>query len=835
MVRGKVFISVLALGASLFDSAQARPPRLYATPDLQSPASAAGDELLLLAGDALSSDDRVVYRLDSELPADWPRGASIPAANDAAGGVAEVLAPASDSQALVVRLPRELDARTTYQLAVVNRAGEWSNAVRINDARASWLSPAEIPARGEFAAGGRVLKVVGRSLAGETRLRLRGPEELELAAEASTVQGLDEYMAQVTLPEALPAGSYAVAVSRDGRRWSEALSLRVTPEEPVAEVMAVDAARFGGCRADDTRDDTACVAAAIEAAAARGATVLFPAGTWRIDAPAAAGVQRGAGIFVPRGVSLRGVPDRSRIERSAAWQTPAPMPTFVLAGENTVEHLEFVDLDRQRGRGHGEFLQVGATWYRVASREPSARVVSDIRIVDNRFHGAEVAIRHGGLPLARLVIADNRFAAWGIALAFGGDANNLRDPFRIDDAIVVRNRFDPGSYVDAAIRQGTRAAEFGAGSRVDFSGNVADGSSVAGLDKPGDARGWRAAFFWHLSGPQEQLLIADNTISCSGDKAGDGEAIALDNNHNSAGFEWSRAVSGASSADVVVDGAPSSRAEGRAVEPAFFSNYWLHVDAGPGIGQSRRVSALRVEANGRTRFAVSPAWDVMPVPGQSRVSLARVFWQTLVIGNRIDQRSPCTRANPNGPKGGSIAVWAQTSDSVVAHNRQFDTDGIVFQQNYGAGGTSFNSFLDIRRNEIHGRYTRGREAGASGIRGSHGAALEGAPPVEGFGIRIAHNVIDGAEGLLDSAIGLPLTWHAGPPPHRWPLLDRPLIFGNRLGNARVGIDIPANAQVRGAVLYANRCVNVRTGVRVERARHTLLCAQDLDDACECPD
>ena len=77
--------------------------------------------------------------------------------------------------------------------------------------------------------------------------------------------------------------------------------------------------------------------------------------------------------------------------------------------------------------------------------------------------------------------------------------------------MIARNVFEPGSYLDSAIGQGTHATEFGAAERMDFSDNLANGAALEGLDSPADARGWRAAFFWHLQGPQEQLLIAATT------------------------------------------------------------------------------------------------------------------------------------------------------------------------------------------------------------------------------------------------------------------------------------------------------------------------------------
>ncbi len=820
---------------SAWGLASAEAPRLYHSAGLQSPVQAGADDLLLLAGFPLSPTDRVVYRVDDGR-ADWPRGSEVPAASGAREGLATVVAPASDRQALVVRLPAAFDSHRDYLLAI-NRDGEWSNPVRVNDVRPFWLSPAVMPASGAPPGLSRQLKVIGRNLANDaavTQVRLRGPAEFTLRARVSATRGLDTFVTQVNLPASMPVGNYTVSVSRDGQHWSETpLPLRVFAPAPAGQELSVAEPRFGGCHADDGRDDTACLIAAIATAAKIAGTVRFPPGTWLIDEPDTAGVAEGEGILLPRGVGLRGDATRaSRMERGSQWYRHGVFPSFVLLGDNHVEALTFIDHDRQRNRVRAKFLQLGRTWYRV--KDPAQRLIDGIRIVDNRFTGAEVAVSDGGLPLRNLVITNNDFAAWRMGLSLGGDANNLRDVFRIEDAIVTHNRFEPGSYLDLRERQGTRAAEFGAGTRVDFSDNVADGVSHAGLDNPGDARGWRAAFFWHLGGPQEHLLISNNLMTCTGDKAGDGEGIALDNTHNGAVFEAARAVLAADAHSVTVLGPVNTRADGRAVPaPDYFVGRWLQVSEGPGLGQSRRVAGIHYDAGTRrTRLSVEPAWDVPPLPGSSRVTAARVFWQTYVVGNRIDHRAPpCLKSNRTAPKGGSIAIWAQTSDSVVANNQQFDTDGIVFHQSYAPGATSFNAFLEIRNNELRGEYDRTRDAADSGIRGPHGAARDAPPPVESFGVTIAHNVIDGADATGGAGIHVPLSWYDGPAPHGWPLLDRLLIYGNSIRATRLGIEIPVRAQVRRAVLHANKCEAVRSGARVSGA--TALCVTPAPDSCEC--
>jgi len=819
----------LCLGAA----ALAEAPRLFSTPGLQSPVHAAGGDLLLLAGYPLDADDLVAYRAITQPTEGWPADFSPASGNGPQAGIAEVIREASDAQALAVRLPRELDARRVYQLAIRNRGGEWSNPVFVNDPRVQWLTPAVLPTRGTVPGLSRTLRIVGHNLLSDQplRVRLRGPQPLELET-LPPRERLAEFVAEVELPAVMAPGDYSLSVSREGRYWSEwSGSLRISAEPARATTLSVAEVRFGGCRADDDADDTACVLAALGAAAATRATLHFPAGTWRLDAPQAAGVEPTQGIHVSRGVQLVGDgAARSRIERGAAWnRARGSPPLFNLAGENRVSGLGFVD--RSRGSAErSEFLQLGRAWWR---KVPAAeREIRQVSIVDNEFSGADIAIREAGRPISQLVITGNRFRARVLGISLAGDGNNVADIFRIEDTVIRHNVFEPGSYIDLKQRQGARAAELGAGTRLDFSDNIADGVSTAGLDGAGDAAGWRAAFFWHLRGPQEQLLISANQMSCTGDKVGDGEAIALDNNHNHAGFEWARTVVAASADAVTVPGPLLARHEGNAVDIRYYRSHWVQVAEGPGLGQARRVTGIVEDAGtGRVTLSVSPAWDVVPQPGRSRITLARTFWQTLIVGNRVDGRAPCRKSNRSEPESGLISLWAQSTDTVVAHNQQFDTDGILFHQAYKSGVTSFQGFLEIRGNEIRGEYSAGLAASESGIRGPHGAAREADPPVEAFGVSIAHNLIENADSA-GAAIRIPLSWYAGPAPHQWPLVDRLLIFRNRLAGTRTGIAIPAGAQVRRAVLDGNSCPGVRTPVALAAAGNLAWCAGG-DDACEC--
>jgi hypothetical protein len=613
--------------------------------------------------------------------------------------------------------------------------------------------------------------------------------------------------------------------------------LRIEAPPAARAQLDVSAPRFGGCSANDGRDDTDCIVAALRAAQdAGGAALIFPPGEWLLDDVDSPGVDRTLGIVVPEHVDLLGnAAQPAQLTRGPRWQARKDAPLFTLSGHNEILGLNFRQAARPRDvAAEGAFLQIGPQW-QLATAAAQIHPVLRITIAHNSFAGAALAVRSGGLPIRDLVVTHNRFAAHRLALSLGGDSRNTRTTFRIEDAIVSGNRFEPGSYLDAAIAQGARAAEFGAGERMDFSGNIADGAALTGLDSPADPRGWRAAFFWHLLGPSGQLLIADNDITCSGDKAGDGEAIALDSNHNTLAFDDAPAIVAADTVHVVVKAALNTRVSGDDIDPRnFYRGHWVQIVAGTGVGQSRRISRIDLDsATGLTTFSVQPAFDVVPAAGDSRISVGRTFWQALIVGNRIDHRQPlCAKSNRTAARGGAISIWAPTTDSVVALNRQFDTNGIAFQQLAKPGGLVAQYFLEIRGNEIDGDYDPRRGEGQAAIRASHGAAEIGIPPVANFGTVIAGNVIRRTEAATGAALRIAPTWFRGPAPHRWPLIDRLLVYGNGFAGSPGGFDIAADSLLRNAVFLDNTCRKDDRGAPPARGRSLMLCPTP-GPYCEC--
>jgi hypothetical protein len=461
-----------------------------------------------------------------------------------------------------------------------------------------------------------------------------------------------------------------------------------------------------------------------------------------------------------------------------------------------------------------------------------------------------------------LYIAYNRFGDYRLGLGLGGNRYDVHARFTITDAVIAHNRFTPGSYLNLEIEQGAMAGEIGASRRMDFSANEADGSDRSSLYATDDAAGWRAAFFWHMNDSHEMLLIADNSISCSGDKDGDGEAISLDSNGNTFGLPRSELVARATVGSVSISDTLISNQNDRAIDTdQYYLGHWLRINSGPGIGQSRRIVAINRSAGGsEVSLSVDLPWAVPPQAGVSTVTISRQYWQTLIVGNTVDQRKPlCQKSNRTRPKGGNISVWGQNSDVVVEGNRQFDTDGIIFEQRYGAEDaacpacrtmTSMPAFLEIRNNLIDGEYDFDSACSLSGIEGSYSASPSphSEPPVLNFGVSISYNRIVHADSLYGGAISIVPTWFTGPPGYRKPLLDDLAIHHNLISDisgpapragcnyvqtGRFGIALHGERIVDGTVLYGNVCNNVAAPLR-DRGAHTLrLCDKPGAHLCEC--
>jgi hypothetical protein len=861
-------VGSLAMQLSLAPgTTQATPPTLYSQPANESPVRADPGDLLILPGYGLHVTDTVVYMALSDTTAPLNPPQSVPVESTSTSGVAKVVSALNAPHSLVVELPEAAAANQAYGIWVRTSEGEWSAGIRINDARPMWITPDRVYATRSLANLPRYLKVVGRNLqpavSAGTQVRLTGPASITLlsAADHKSITSSDRYAAVVALPRVMPVGSYTVQVSRDGHSWVtlEGQVFRVLPDPAKSANFAVG---DYGCVPNDLIDDTRCILQAIADAARKdGGQVTFGPGVWRIGDSATAGVTPD-GIVVPVGVGLVGADGHSTtIERGESWNLN--MPAFTLQGGNVITGLRFSDATRYKSLSGATFLRLGTAYYRSqAYRAGDPRVVSNVTITRNVFDRTFVGIADGGLPIDHLFVTYNEFGAYAIGLFPDGNGSNVDQKFHIDDSVIAFNTFRPGSYVDNATGDGTIASHLGAGHRLDFSNNIADGTATQYLYNPStDARGWRAAFFWALRGNEEMILISNNYVTCPGDKAGDGEAIVFDNNHNAPGFAAVQVVRGATANSVTVDGPFLTQFEGHALPGDYFTEHWVEVAKGPGIGQVRKIVAYG--AGSPLTLTVSPPWDVAPQI-TSLVTVAREVWQSVIVGNVVDQRQPlCTKANPIKPSGGVISYYAQTADSAIEGNTQYDTNGILLEHQYTvpdvsrgtSPGTMFQSFVEVRGNTVDREYAWSSDYSWSGIQLQYGASPTAGfpPPVAGYGESIARNTITQADGLRGGGIVLSHGWYEGPgpAPNAWEFIESPVIFGNTINgisgaaagglapygrsgvpSPRVGINME-DALVWHPVVFSNTCNDVSKSLSDGATGSRLICSA-LAHPCECP-
>lgn len=875
--RRRTALVLLALGARELagGNAMAAAPTLYRQPAYESPQRADPDDLLLLAGYGFAADDVVIYRAFQEGSPVPAVPAAVPDQPTAEAGYAAAVSTSDVPYSLTIKLPRSLRAAQPYALWVRTAHGEWSRPVTINDARPLWFTPGYLYASAGLASLPRELKIVGRNLqplSGRAlRLRLSGPQHFmaDALADARSSEILDQHVARFRMPDSLRPGRYLVELSRDSVHWLAVpgQSLEVRADPPRRKEFSVSDPQFGACRPDDGIDDTACIVRAIAAAKSDGGgSVYFAAGTWDLVDSGQPGLTGDEGIVVPAGVNLRGAGSAStRLARHPEWSSHAPAAAaLTLLGHNEVTGIAFGDLKEYQAHDRaGPFLKVGEQFERAAaeSNASSAAAVDGVIITGNTFDKTMVAIGNGGLPISHLFVTHNTFGAFSAALELAGNRFNMINKYRLDDSVISHNLFKPGSKLDPIEKTGTLASELGAGYRVDFSDNTADGAASDFLYSPDDARGWRAAFFWNMDNDIEKVLVSQNTATCTGDKIGDGEAFAFDTNANTFAFTHVEAVVRATASGVDVATPLAARQNDRDVPiGSYYVGHWVQIVAGPGIGQTRKITGYSTDSMTHvTTIRVAPDWDVVPAKDLTRIAVGREFWQLYVLDNVVDNRKPlCQKSNRSRHDAGVIVMWAQSADSVIAGNRQYDSDGIFAQQAYlppehpcpdCTMQSLFQSFLDIRANFIDGEYDWDTDCSASGIAVGAAAApwSETPPPTVGFGVSISHNVIRHADALHSGAISQLDSWYPGPPPRRWPLSDNLIIQHNSIadieggralpicgkGYPRIAIAFPDYEIAWRTVLYANTCKNVSAPLGAGGVDTVKVCASPAPDSCEC--
>ena len=852
----------LLLGSSA--PAQSAAPRVLHTAGYESPVRGAPDDLLTIAGADFKSTDRVVYQATDADSLSAPHPTDIPHSASAEAGTAEVVQVATPPDSLTVRLPSVIQADRIYRLWVVNTAGEWSAAMPINDPRPLWITPSYVHESVDVAGLGRRIRVIGRNLApaatgGPMRVRLEGPHSylLSTVTEPNASGPIASYVAEASVPARLTAGMYSVSVSRDGRSWIRLKQqrLEVRPDPRSMPRYSLDDPRFGGCHAGDGIDDSACFARAITSAAHDGGgTIVVPPGSWDLSATRQ--------FILPPDVQLVGADRSSTLVSHDAGQTLPGQALLTVSGHNAITGLTFTDTQIYHSFDASRAIIQLGTQPADRSHGP-LEPVSDVIISDNIFRRVGRAIGQSDRGIERLFVTHNEFAGYDRGIELPGNGFNAGVPFRIDDSIIRWNRFVPGSYIDVAARQGVIASGIGASYRLDFSSNTADGTSTEGLQDPGDPKGWRAAFFWNMNNNDEQLLVAQNRISCSGDKAGDGEALSFDGSGSHTAYNGTPPVTAATADTVTLRGAVYLEQGGRHIDRAsYYRGFWLQVVDGIGIGQARKISDYSEDAaSGLTVFRVSPAWDIAPST-HSRIVMSREYWQLYVVANEVDQRAPpCGKSNLNGPSGGTISIWAPSADSVIEGNRQYDTNGILFSMAYTVTAPScptcgvfagFQTALDIRGNLVDGEYDWSSDCSRSGISGVFGASPtpESPPPAEAIGISISHNEIRRADGFHGGAIDVAPTWFRGPPPNDWPFMRGIAIFGNLIRDIegpppfaackfgqreRVAIRFEGAGNTRNAVLSGNRCERVDSVMDAGGNHPLRICSEPRESSCECRD
>jgi hypothetical protein len=859
-----LMLSLATLPASSAEPATA--PQLYRTPGYGAPVRGEPGDLLFLPGYGLSAKDVVVYLAVGGDIGEVAHPEEVPTQSTATSGTAELISTDNVPNSLTIKLPAQLRAGQAYAIWVRNAEGSWSEPAFINDARPLWISPSYALDAGEVAGLPRSIKVIGRNLAGapdsKTKVRLVGPQTVTLDATVG-LASTAEFVAESALPAKLTPGKYRVSVSRDGKHWVDVQGQRfeVRPSRAGFAAFPLDDAQFGGCKPNDERDDTPCLAAALKAAAAAGGgRVELARGIWRLTNPAGLS---GDGLVIGKGVSLVGADaTTTTLDRGIDWspEEGQERPSFTLLGKNLISGIRFADERRYTANDRpAPVLRLG--YFRGESPRgaaPNAGLVENVVISHNVFDRSNVAIADAGVPIRELMLANNVFGAFKSALGLGGNRFQVHQAFRLEDSVIRNNVFKPGSYVDARIRQGTIAAEFGAARRVDFSGNTADGANKEFLYAPTDAPGWRAAFFWHLNNNQEMVLVSDNTASCTGDKAGDGEAFAFDNNGNTFALDAARTVSAAGENSVTIAGPLQASQSSRELEVSrYYVGHWIFVGDGPGVGQARKISSYVVDkASGAVTFTVTPAWDVTPVADSSRIDVGRTFWQLYVVGNTVDHRTPlCRKGNASDTKGGGISLWAQATDSAIAGNTQMDTDGILLHPYTAERGTEcanceHSSFAvyssEIRGNQINGEYDANNDCSPSGIALNIGSTAGAAPPpVMAYGLSIAHNQITRADAEGGGSIALS---YSGPPKLSSPLVSGTMIFDNAIVGARskplkgcrrpgatraAAIQMGNSRAAQKSVISQNTCPDARTSIAAEPLWGRVVCGETASAQCGC--
>lgn len=756
VVPATLFLLALAMSAA-DPGLRAVVPELLSQPFYESPVRGDPDDLLLIPGSAFdaSAPVQVYYqRLTNTnfLPAPPPATPS-PTTNFLRGW-GDVVRVHEGGDLLTVHLPRVISQDVSYGLWVRNGAGTtWSAAIKINDARPLWITP-EIAFFSSMPGGlPRQLKVVGRNLRPAplqvTRVRLTGPATHTIDTTFDPVLG--DHVAVAALPETLAAGTYQVTVSRDGTSWVGLPTLQGQVQTLTVTADPTAPPQFSpqGCSPDDGQNDAPCIHDAIAAAkAAAGstgrATVVLGAGQWDLLIPPSYGLQtlgglNTTGIIVWDGVNLEGQGDTATIVRLGSGWVHSTVNAFTLLGRNEVRGIRF-DVDPYAAPcldpincpfqvAERKYLRIGmlgldccdanasccepcgtcespcsCTYGQTCEPVVCPEVIADVTITANTFTtntstGMVHAIGDGDATtrIDHLFITDNTIQGLFIGLAFGS--------VLVEDSVIAVNEFLASSYDPDCMdpHQANIATAVGESLRLDMSENEVDGTLNGG---------WRAGFFWHLDGSHQAMLVSNNTMTCTGDKQGDGEALSFD--HNGGMSAWDPHVAPLTGTCTTTTVTVAAQKSGAMTNPSCYGypgpsfplGYWLQIVKGKGRGQTRRITGLS-GSPGAYVVTVDPPWDIVPDcstgPDRSMVTGAEQYWQLEIVGNTVDIRD-CQKDNRRSDKSGGIWLVGATVDSVVAGNTQYESNGIELGTADGATSPAFQFFTEVRGNTVDNEY-----------------------------------------------------------------------------------------------------------------------------------
>jgi hypothetical protein len=385
---------------------------------------------------------------------------------------------------------------------------------------------------------------------------------------------------------------------------------------------------------------------------------------------------------------------------------------------------------------------------------------SDISIDHNFFEDGRWGVYVGSINPENsqflnqdLLITSNTIATW-------------KDPILLElttDLVIRGNTLWPGATPEYE----KPAAISTAGSLHSLVvSNQVDGSVTTYSDA---LHGWRSGMFFDEDSPQEEVLVAANTIKCSGTRLyWDGEAIGIDANGGYAGFKHGTPVL-ASPSDPTTQVTVQWPGD-TLLTPDMNGNYpyssfigrWLEIDQGPGLGQTRKITDAEITASGQLTMTVSPKLDVVPAPGQSKILVNNQAWHFDIVDNVIDNTvANCSNiaadhASLTVGNAGVIEIGGPAADLAIEGNQQSDSYGIYLDAQMLDGGYQWlDYFTDVRGNSINGSFgfsiantLPSWNIFGSGIVGAADVPLtngSNTTDVFGFGLSISHNQMVNAE------------------------------------------------------------------------------------------